>query len=348
MTDTNHLSAYSYDLPKELIAQRPARERTGSRLLRLDRATGEVVHDLFTSLPSCLRAGDLLILNDTSVMTARVEVRRESGGVVRGLLLEPPEKTEFTMMLEGRGRLAEEDRLLFGGGFTLTLVENQGSGFWRVRVAEVDHAEALLRSGRMPLPPYIRRERGTDPLDGEDRERYQTVFAANPGAVAAPTAGLHFTQELLRQIHDRQVAIAHVTLHVGPGTFLPVRTKDVSRHKMHSERFEIPRPTATAIKEARRAGARVIAVGTTVVRTLESAASPEGVRPGPGETDLFIRPPYRVQVVDGLLTNFHLPESTLLMLVAALAGKDQILAAYREAVLKEYRFFSYGDAMLII
>ncbi|MFH0946948.1 MAG: tRNA preQ1(34) S-adenosylmethionine ribosyltransferase-isomerase QueA, partial [Planctomycetota bacterium] len=322
-------------------------ERTGSRLLRLDRATGEVVHDRFRSLPACLCAGDLLVLNDTGVLSARVELRRESGGVVRGLLLEPPGKTEFTMMLEGRGRVAAGDRLLFGAGLSLTLVESRGGGFWLVSVESVQHGEALLESGRMPLPPYIRRERGADPLDGEDRERYQTVFAAKPGAVAAPTAGLHFTQGLLRELQDRQVRIAHITLHVGPGTFLPVRSRDLRHHEMHAERFEIPLETARAIAEARQEGSRVIAVGTTVVRTLESAASPEGVRPGDGETSLFIRPPYGFRVVDGLLTNFHLPESTLLMLVAALAGKDQVLSAYREAVLEEYRFFSYGDAMLI-
>ena len=248
------------------------------------------------------------------------------------------------MMLEGRGRLAEGDRLLFGAGAFERLEESLGQGRWRVHC---DQSQQLLATGRMPLPPYIRRTRGQDERDGADRERYQTVFAQYPGAVAAPTAGLHFSPELLRELDERQVDTAKLTLHVGPGTFQPVREQDLLLHRMHSEHFRIPETTVAAIDQTRSRGGRVIAVGTTVVRALEAVAQGNAVVAGSGETAIFIRPPYRFRIIDGLLTNFHLPESTLLMLVSAFAGRAAVLRAYSEAVAERYRFYSYGDAMLI-
>jgi len=250
-------------------------------------------------------------------------------------------------MLVGRGKLRPGERLLGPDGLRLALVATDRDGVWTLEADRDDAGRVLLAHGRMPLPPYIRREAEGDARDALDRERYQTVFAAREGAVAAPTAGLHFTADLFRRVRERGVTTATVTLHVGPGTFLPVRVDDLASHRMHSERYHVPEETAEAIRRTRREGGRVVAVGTTVVRTLEAAWSGDAPAAGEGETDIFLRPPHAFRAVDALLTNFHLPESTLLVLVSAFAGRERVLAAYEEAVREGYRFFSYGDAMLI-
>lgn len=348
MRPTDLRTTYSYELPRALVAQEPAERRDQSRLMTLSLESGSTSHHRFDQLPGLLRPADLLVLNDTKVIPARVELRRQSGGRVKGLLLEKPARPTFSMMLEGRGRLAEGDRLLVDGGGELLLLDRLDAGSWRVRVDDEACRKQLLASGRMPLPPYITRASGRDDRDEQDRERYQTIFARAPGAVAAPTAGLHFTSGLLDALRDKGIPVATVTLHVGPGTFLPVRSEDLSDHPMHAESYEVPAETVAAIDRARGQGGRVVAVGTTVVRALESSADPGGVRAGRGETDLFIRPPYEFRVVDGMLTNFHLPESTLLALVCAFAGTERVLAAYNDAVREQYRFYSYGDAMLLL
>ncbi len=347
LTETNFLDAYSFELPRDRIAQEPAAERSASRLMVLPRGSGALDHASFSALPGLLRAGDLLVLNDTRVIPARVVLRRASGGRVSGLLLQVPSAPRFLAMLEGRGRLRAGDRLIVEGAGEVQLVEALGEGTWCVEAIDLRVRGALLAHGRMPLPPYIKREKEGDGRDALDRERYQTVFAREEGAVAAPTAGLHFTTELLERIRAGGVSVATVTLHVGAGTFLPVRAANLADHRMHPERFHVPTATVQAVDLARRRGGRVIAVGTTVVRTLESAAASGRLEPGAGETELFIRPPFSFRVVDAMITNFHLPESTLLMLVAAFVGRERLLDAYREAVERGYRFFSYGDAMLI-
>ncbi|MBL8765874.1 MAG: tRNA preQ1(34) S-adenosylmethionine ribosyltransferase-isomerase QueA [Planctomycetes bacterium] len=349
--DPDQLASYHFDLPGDRIAQSPPAERGRSRLLVMSRtqsATSELVDSQFDELPKFLRDGDLLVLNDTKVIPARVDFKRATGGVVRGLLLGLPHGDRVQLMLEGKGRLAPGDVLGIGDdGATMTLLEHVGGGMWIGELAGDDAAQQLLARGRMPLPPYIKRTKGGDPRDAIDRERYQTVFAATAGAIAAPTAGLHFTEAMIARLRDRGIRTTTVTLHVGLGTFLPVRVDDLATHRMHKERWELPESTAKDIAVTRAAGGRVVAVGTTVVRALESAARSGRVFAGRGETDLFIRPPFTFRVVDALLTNFHLPKSTLLMLVSAFAGRERVLEAYRHAVERGYAFFSYGDAMLI-
>lgn len=349
--DPDRLESYQFDLPSDRIAQAPPTVRGQSRLLVLPRsadAPGGRVDTMFEELPKYLRDGDLLVLNDTKVIPARVDFKRATGGIVRGLLLGLPRGGRVQLMLESKGRLAAGDVLAIGDGdASLELAEHVGGGMW-IGVLHGDAAaDELFKRGRMPLPPYIKRTKGGDPRDALDRERYQTVFAQAEGAIAAPTAGLHFTDAMIARLRDRGIRTTTVTLHVGLGTFLPVRDDDLTRHKMHKERWELPDATAKDIAVTRAAGGRVVAVGTTVVRALESAARSGRVFAGRGETDLFIRPPFTFRVVDALLTNFHLPKSTLLMLVSAFAGRERVLDAYRHAVSHGYAFFSYGDAMLI-
>lgn len=356
MLDTLRRSSYSFLLPQEQIAQEPPTDRGASRLFVLPRREGSGGHHSFSELPDLLRAGDLLVLNDTRVLAARVLLRRATGGGVPGLVLETPNTTGFQMMLEGRGKLSVGDSLrvvdVSDGAEVgeLTLRESLSGGVWLASGRDQGSCDALLQTGRMPLPPYIRRsKKEPDPRDDVDHERYQTVFADRSGAVAAPTAGLHFTDAIFGRLDQVGVSTARVTLHVGPGTFLPVRADDLREHQMHAERFSVPEETAAAIRLARAEGRRVIAVGTTVVRTLEASFDDQegGVVAGSGETDLFIHPPYPFRVVDGMITNFHLPESTLLMLVSAFCGRERLLKAYEEAVKDGYRFFSYGDAMFL-
>ena len=334
------LSDFDYDLPQELIAQRPAPARSQSRLLHVGH---ESLADLtFATLSDLIRPGELLVVNDTKVIRSRLRGRRESGGKVELLLERVVGPDEAWMQLAASHPPKPGGRILLDGGAVATVLERDGR-FVRLRlVADTSLDKYLDRFGEVPLPPYI--ARSAEPFDAE---RYQTVYARQRGAVAAPTAGLHFDDAMLATLGRRGVAIEAVTLHVGAGTFQPVDDEDLSQHRMHSERYEIPSKTAAAIAAARAAGHAIVAVGTTTLRALESSAAGEGVRPGAAETSLFITPGFRFRVVDRLLTNFHLPRSTLLMLVSAFAGYDRIRAAYAHAVRERYRFFSYGDAMLL-
>jgi len=350
------LSDYDFDLPEALIAQAPLAERDASRLLVLDRATGAVAHRRFAEWPRLLGHGDLVVLNDTRVIPARLLGRKQgSGGRVELLLVRPDADVDASGALSGSAEalrwicLGQASKSLRPGtvveleGGRATVLEALGEGELRVRFEAPGSVGALLeRSGRVPLPPYVDRE-----PTPEDRTRYQTVYARADGSVAAPTAGLHLTARTFAELEALGVERRFVTLDVGPGTFLPVRSEDESSHRMHAERYHVSDETAAAVNRARAEGRRIVAVGTTVVRTLESAAGYGQVRPGAGSSRLFIRPPYTFQVVDALLTNFHLPRSTLLMLVSAFAGRERVLAAYRAAVEERYRFFSYGDAMFI-
>lgn len=336
-----------YELPEELIAQEPLPQRDAARLLCLDRQ-GAVEHRRIRELPELLPPS-LVVLNDTRVIPARLLGRKPSGGRVELLLLEREAQHGDGEIWKAWGRASKPLRPGQGvtweqGALQARVLERAADGSLRVWLqAEGTVWEAIARLGRMPLPPYIRRE-----AHARDAERYQTVFARTPGAVAAPTAGLHFTPELLDAMQSRGHRIAYVTLHVGPGTFAPLRAETLTEHPMHSERYEISEATRGAVAEAKAEGRPVLAVGTTVTRTLEAAATSEGgVQAGAGATSLFIYPPYRFKVVDALLTNFHLPRSTLLALVMAFGGEDAVRRAYRAAVAERYRFFSYGDAMLL-
>jgi len=333
---------FDYELPAGLIAQEPLPERDAGRLLVLPREQGEPEHRMVRDLPGLLQAGDVLVVNDARVIPARLRGRKEgTGGKVEVLLVEPLGGADW-LALARSSKPLRPGAAIEAHGARLTVLEARGEGELVVRLP-LD-GDALWRyldeAGEMPLPPYIER-----PARAEDRERYQTIFARERGAVAAPTAGLHFTPRLLEELRGKGVHVAPITLHVGPGTFLPVRARRVEDHRMHRERYHVPAATAEAVASAR---GRVIAVGTTALRTLEAAHDGEALREGPGSTDLFITPGYRFRAVQGLLTNFHLPRSTLLMLVSAFAGLPRIQAAYAEAVASRYRFFSYGDAMLIV
>ncbi len=344
-----------YDLPEELIAQEPAPERDAARLLVLRRGTGAVEHGTVRDLPGLLRTGDLLVVNDAAVFPARLDLRRASGGKFDALLLEPDgaDPLRWEALVNARNKLRVGERLAVERAAGVVLVlEGRKAGTWTVRFeGTADVRATAAAAGRVPLPPYIQREEGSDPRDAADRGRYQTVYAREPVAAAAPTAGLHFTPALLEACAAAGIGRAAVTLAVGPGTFRPVKSALLEDHPMHPERWSVPAATAAAVRAARGAGGRVVAVGTTAVRTLEasSADSADGLpREGAGSTSLFILPGYAFRCVDVLLTNFHLPRSTLLALVMAFGGKGPVLAAYREAVRERYRFFSYGDAMLVV
>lgn len=344
-------SLFDYHLPVDRIAQRPADRRDQSRLMLLDRATGAIEDRQFSQLPTLLRPGDLLVANDTKVLPARLSLRRLTGSQIEGLFLQAAADGHWEMMIRGRGRIHPGETVAVAGaeGQTLVLVDSLGEGLWRVRPEPaVDHQDLLRRVGRAPLPPYIQRKTSDQALDAQDRERYQTVFADQPGAVAAPTAGLHFTPELIAELKRRDILTVPLTLHVGLGTFKPVTAQRVEDHRLHGERYRLPAATATAVRNARAEGRRIVAVGTTVVRVLESlAAARAGFHQAEGETDLFIYPPFEFRVVGALITNFHLPKSSLLMLVSAFAGREFILRAYHEAISRGYRFYSYGDACFI-
>jgi len=348
-----NVDEFDYELPPELIAQRPAELRDRSRLMVLDRETGERDHTTFDRLGSRLDHGDLLVLNDTRVVPARLFGTKSTGGRVELLLTEriaSAESGEEDWRCLLRGSVRRGTAIEIGDGFVASVLERCADEcVVRLGASSGTVEELIRRRGAMPLPPYIKRERvGPDPLDDEDRERYQTVFARNPGAVAAPTAGLHFTAEGLARLERAGVGHVFLTLHVGPGTFAPVRTTRVEDHSMHEERFVVGPEVADAVRVARRRGSRVVAVGTTVTRALEHCADPEGeVSAARGLSGLFVYPGYRFRVVDAMITNFHLPRSTLLMLVSAFAGRDRVLDAYRSAIRHGYRFYSYGDAMLL-
>ncbi|MCO4743472.1 MAG: tRNA preQ1(34) S-adenosylmethionine ribosyltransferase-isomerase QueA [Proteobacteria bacterium] len=337
------LGDWDFELPPEAIARRPSSERTGSRLLCLPKEGGELRHGDFSELPSLLREGDLLVGNDTRVMAARLAARRHTGGKVELLVLSF-DGDQAVALGRNLRRVKAGDVLTLDGGGEVRVEELFGDG--RVRVSFSSDPVAIMDAqGRMPLPPYMNRD-----ADAEDRERYQTVYAGPLGAAAAPTAGLHFDAAMIDTLDKVGVGFARVTLHVGLGTFKPLEERQLQTKQLHSERYAIPELTAARIAETRARGGRVIAVGTTTTRALQ-ASTPAGAtapQPGAGSTELFLSPPDRLHAIDGLITNFHLPKSSLLMLVACLVGRERLLSTYREAIREGYRFYSYGDAMLIL
>jgi S-adenosylmethionine:tRNA ribosyltransferase-isomerase len=332
-------SDFTYELPPELIAQQPLAERSASRLLTLDGTTGALADRQMRELPQFVAPGDLLIFNDTKVIPARLFALKESGGKVE-LLLERPLESRLALVHARASKALRPAMSLDSRGGAISIIEKRGD-LWVVELPEAA-LPFFERYGQMPLPPYIRRE-----PDATDSTRYQSMFARRHGAVAAPTASLHFDEALLAALIERGVQTAFITLHVGAGTFQPVRTDAVGAHVMHAEFVEVSEGACAAVAAARARGGRVIAVGTTVVRALESASGSGTLAPYVGDSSLFIVPGFRFRVVDAMLTNFHLPESTLLMLVSAFAGREAVLAAYRHAVAGQYRFFSYGDAMFV-
>ncbi len=355
------LKDFDFALPAELIAQEPAPERDRSRMMVLNRKSGELLHDYFYNLPRFIQTGDVVGINDTRVIPARLLGRKQSGGKVEVLLVrkenpeavssaEPgTESIDWDCLIQNAGKLRSQTDLFFEDGIRGEVLGRTEGGFWKVRFkGQRGIEDSLAGIGYPPLPPYIKRN-GSGDLKNRDLERYQTIYAQKRGAIAAPTAGLHFTEAVMADIRRQGGRVVPLTLHVGVGTFLPVKTERVEDHRLEPEEFDLPEEAAGAISQARKAGKRVFAVGTTVVRTLEARADESGsVRPGQGRTGLFILPGYEFKAVDALITNFHLPRSTLLMLVSAFAGRERILAAYREAVKERYRFYSYGDAMLIL
>ncbi len=340
-----NLHDFYYHLPQELIAQDPLADRSASRLLLLDRKTGETRHSVFREIVDFLRPGDCLVLNDTKVIPARlIGSKIGTDAKIEVLLLKRREERVWETLVKPGRKARPGAKIRFGEGLlegeVLDVVED-GNRLVRFSYDGI-FEEILDRLGQMPLPPYITHQLA-------DKNRYQTVYAKHDGSAAAPTAGLHFTQELLEEIREKGVRIAHVTLHVGLGTFRPVKVEHIEEHHMHSEYYRVEEEEARLVNETKAQGGRVIAVGTTSCRTLESAAGADGIlRAGSGWTDIFIYPGYEFRVIDGLITNFHLPESTLLMLVSAFAGRESIMAAYEEAVRERYRFFSFGDAMLVV
>ena len=336
-------SDYYYELPEELIAQTPAEPRDSSRLFVYDRATGRREHRIFRDIKEYLRPGDVLVINNTKVLPARLFAYTENGGKVEVLLLKRRDLNEWEVLVRPGKKAKAGAELVVSDELSLTVVDRTETGE-RIVQFHFDGVfeDILSRVGSMPLPPYIHEKL-------KDKDRYQTVYCKTDGSAAAPTAGLHFTQELLSEIRGMGVQIAEVLLHVGLGTFRPVKEEDLTHHVMHSEYYRVDERTAEIVNAAKREGRRVIAVGTTSVRTLETVADEQGMlHPCSGDTSIFIYPPYRFKCVDALITNFHLPESTLIMLVSAFMGREQCLSLYREAVEKKYRFFSFGDACLIL
>ena len=336
-------SDYYYDLPEDRIAQTPAEPRDSSRLLVYDRATGKTEHRIFRDIAEYLRAGDVLVVNNTKVLPARMYAATPNGAKVEVLLLKRLDLKVWEVLVRPGKKARTGARLTVSEELSLTV---QGQTETGERIVRFDYdgvfEDILTRVGSMPLPPYIHEKL-------QDRDRYQTVYCKTDGSAAAPTAGLHFTAELLQTLRDRGVQIAEVLLHVGLGTFRPVKEEDLTHHVMHSEFYSVSQEAADIVNAAKREGRRVIAVGTTSVRTLETVADEQGfLHPCSGDTSIFIYPPYRFKCVDALVTNFHLPESTLIMLVSAMMGREQCLSVYREAVRERYRFFSFGDAMLIL
>ncbi len=342
---TMNVKDFYYDLPQELIAQDPLKDRSASRLLVMNRESGKLEHRVFKDVVDYLRPGDCLVINDTRVIPARLfGVKADTGAKIEVLLLKRRDQNIWETLVKPGRKCRPGTEIVFGEGLlrgTVLDVVEEGNRLIRFSFEGI-FEEILDRLGQMPLPPYI-----THQL--QDKNRYQTVYAKHDGSAAAPTAGLHFTKELLRQVQDMGVKIAHVTLHVGLGTFRPVKVDNILDHHMHSEFYMVEEAEAKKINDTRAAGGRVICVGTTSCRTVESAAGEDGkVRAGSGWTDIFIYPGYKFKVLDCLITNFHLPESTLVMLVSALAGREQVLEAYEAAVKEGYRFFSFGDAMLVL
>jgi S-adenosylmethionine:tRNA ribosyltransferase-isomerase len=349
------LSQFDFDLPPELIAQAPCVRRDQSRLLVLNRRTKGLEHKVFNQIPDYLKPDDVLVLNNTRVIPARLVGKKKTGGRVECLVLRYPNKQtwdDYTTecLVKARRKVQPGERILFSPDLEGEVLPPSSNGVCLIRFSFSGSFEGVLKKlGSVPLPPYIRRDRPGENRPEDDETRYQTVYAEHPGAVAAPTAGLHFSVELLEAIRNMGVTVVPLTLHVGYGTFAPLKAENIRDHRMHPERFKVTQEAADLIQEKKRAGARVIAVGTTSVRILEYQAQKYGaLRAEEGECDLFITPGFPFKMVDGLITNFHLPKTTLLLLVAALAGREEILNTYQEAIAHQYRFYSYGDAMLII
>ena len=345
MTRSYQTGDFDYVLPPDRIAQTPLADRSASRLLVVDRNAGTLTHRRFRDLPELVAPQDVVVLNASRVIPARLHGQRETGGAAEVLLIRELPDGSWEAMGHPGGKLKPGRRVSFGTDASVEILDVLGGGLRRIRfVGTLDARATLAKYGEVPLPPYIRRA-----PDAADRERYQTVYAAHDGSVAAPTAGLHFTPEVLIAIRDRGTSIVTLDLHVGPGTFKPVEVEDPAAHVMHPERYTVSADSAGEINARRAAGGRIWAIGTTVVRTLETVADDQGrVHAGAAETRAFIRPPYRFKAVDRLVTNFHLPRSTLLMLVCAFGGVERVLDAYRTAVADGYRFYSYGDAMVLI
>lgn len=349
-----NIEDYDYNLPQNLIAQLPASRRDCSRLLVVERLTGSFSDHVFKDLPGVLKPGDLLVVNNTRVVPARLFGRKESGGFIEILVLDHPDPcdvgTECRWCLcRSSKRPKKGSSLLFECGVSGRVEDFGEEGLLKISFHGPMSVEALMeKRGVMPLPPYIKRET-PDMRSGLDRERYQTVFSRVKGAVAAPTAGLHFSEDVIMTLEKSGISLEELTLHVGLGTFRPVRTQDIRHHSLGQEYYRVDQAAADAVNRTKKEGGRVIAVGTTVVRTLETVSDPDGtISPGMGKTDLLVTPGFSFRVIDGLITNFHLPRSSLLFLVSAFAGRDVMRMAYRQAIEKEYRFYSYGDAMLII
>ena len=349
------LDDYDYELPEERIAQNPCQQRDRSLLLHLNRSSGNIAHRIFCDLPDLMRSGDVLVVNNTEVIPGRLLGRKDTGGKAEVLILtyadgQASRKTagefECKCLIKSSKKPRTGSMIFFDRGLRAEVLSPSGDCYEVKFTCENDFDQVLYQVGKTPLPPYIRRESGTGFC--EDHTAYQTIYASEKGAIAAPTAGFHFSADLMTQLQAMGIAVVPVTLHVGYGTFIPVRVSDIRDHRMHSETYTISRQSAEIINDARAGGARIVAVGTTSVRTLEFSASENGrVMAGAGPCNLFIYPGYRFKVVDAMITNFHLPKSTLLMLVAAFTGRDFILNAYQAAIQTGYRFYSYGDAMLI-
>ena len=341
----NKLSDFDYVLPKELIAQYPAESRDSSRMLVLDRETGKITHKKFTDFPDYIKKEDILALNDTKVKNVRLVGRRLTGGRTEIFLTEKIENRIFKALLKPSSRIRERDEVIFEDSKLKAriLAKKEADNVVEFIYPGGDIDKELARIGCVPLPPYVKRS-----AEEIDKERYQTVYAREEGARAAPTAGMHFTECTLNKISSKGAKLAYVTLHVNYGTFAPIKTEDVTKHKMHIEEFRLGGKEADDINTVKKCGGRVFAVGTTSVRVLEACARGNQVEPQSGKTGIFIYPPYEFKIVDALLTNFHFPKSTLLMLVSAFAGRESILKAYKEAIRERYRFFSYGDCMLIV
>ncbi|MHC4122279.1 MAG: tRNA preQ1(34) S-adenosylmethionine ribosyltransferase-isomerase QueA [Planctomycetota bacterium] len=345
----------NYHLPPELIAQWPVDNRSESRLLVLSRSNGQFVDTKFNRIGDYLRSGDCLVLNDTKVLPARFFAKRNSGTKLEGLFLRETQKGVWEVMLKGLRKVKSEEKIYLNGkldaekdGCYALLLKKTGEGKCIIKLETDEETKVILENiGFPPLPPYIKRTTNSETAE-KDKQRYQTVYARSPGAVAAPTAGLHFTKELIEQLKAKQIDFAYVTLHVGAGTFRPVKTENLEEHEIHKEWFSIDQQNAGIINVTKKKEGKIIAVGTTSVRTLETMATDDTVAAGDGNTKLFIKPGYEFKMVDAMITNFHLPKSTLLALAAAFAGLENILKAYKHAIEKRYRFYSYGDVMLII
>jgi S-adenosylmethionine:tRNA ribosyltransferase-isomerase len=342
-----------YDLPPELIAQQPCGVRSESRLLKMDRNSGNLTDSRFSDLGKFLIEGDCLVLNDTKVLPARFYGRRKSGGKLEGLFLNETETGVWEVMLKGAGKIKDYEKIEIcdrqeNESFEAAIVERKGEGRYLLKIqSNLNCQELLERIGFPPLPPYIKRGRDIEQAE-VDRQRYQTVYAKIPGAVAAPTAGLHFTENLIGELKEKGIKFAYITLHTGAGTFKPITAQTLEEHIIHKEWFTIDEKNAQIINDSKKSGCRIIAVGTTSVRALETIAVDKYIKPFSGTTELFIKPGYQFKIIDGIVTNFHLPRSSLLALVAAFAGLQNILNAYKHAIEQRYRFYSYGDAMLIV